>query len=615
MIVQKTAEHGGKTIKHGTFQVRETVHVCAAKCRHPSGRFITRRAESVTRHLMPGSIAGYDVMVFAGIERFLHHRQREEIREALLKKHGIDFSAGEVSALIKRFLQYLETLHETKFDKLRSALAADGGYPLHVDATGEDGQGTLLVALAGWRQWVLDCWKIPTERAEVILPALRSVIAQFGMPCAVVRDLGKAMIPAVNNLAGEVDEEIRILSCHQHFLADIGEDMLEVGHSDLRALFRQFKVRPKLAVLARDIGCKLGDQIAEARGEVRQWQDEDKDGHVLPEGRAGRGTIRALAQWVLDYLGDTADLGFPFDRPYLAFYDRCLTARRAVDAYYRIPPRDKSVLRTLDRLRRILEVVVSERCFQEVVWKLCKRAELFDELRDALRIAGKSRGRDAEPAPQNLPLKEAMTKLNDAQTAVDKFVASLKARRPERGPSQDMREAIDIILKHMETHGDTLWGHVVSLSTPAGEVIRIVDRTNNILESGLFGRLKQGERRRSGRKNLKQDLQALPAAAVLTRNLTRPDYVELICGSLDKLPEVFAELDAKRRRMMLAGETLTALGRTHNPIPQIASASLPADDRALVRSEAMRRRVLAAAKSRAPRTRAKRVRSAVATAK
>jgi hypothetical protein len=29
---------------------------------------------------------------------------------------------------------------------------------MHVDATGEDGRGTLLLVLAGWRQWVLGAW-------------------------------------------------------------------------------------------------------------------------------------------------------------------------------------------------------------------------------------------------------------------------------------------------------------------------------------------------------------------------------------------------------------------------------------------------------------------------
>jgi hypothetical protein len=58
-----------------------------------------------------------------------------------------------------------EALHESRAPQLRKALDDDGGWPLHVDATGEDGRGTLLVALAGWRRWVLGAWKIPPDRA------------------------------------------------------------------------------------------------------------------------------------------------------------------------------------------------------------------------------------------------------------------------------------------------------------------------------------------------------------------------------------------------------------------------------------------------------------------
>jgi hypothetical protein len=36
----------------------------------------------------------------------------------------------------------------------------DGGWPMHIDATGENGRGTLLVAYAGWRGWVLGAWRI-----------------------------------------------------------------------------------------------------------------------------------------------------------------------------------------------------------------------------------------------------------------------------------------------------------------------------------------------------------------------------------------------------------------------------------------------------------------------
>jgi hypothetical protein len=37
---------------------------------------------------------------------------------------------------------------------LDSPMETDGGWPLHVDAAGEDGHGTLLVAFSGWRRWV-----------------------------------------------------------------------------------------------------------------------------------------------------------------------------------------------------------------------------------------------------------------------------------------------------------------------------------------------------------------------------------------------------------------------------------------------------------------------------
>jgi hypothetical protein len=429
-----------------------------------------------------------------------------------------------------------------------------------------------------------------------------------------MRDLGKAMIPAVNDFVGELDGEIPVLSCHSHFLADVGKDLLDGSHGELRALFRRFKVRPNLGLLARELGRKIGVDIVDARQEVRNWQEQIDEGHVVPRGRAGLATVRSLAQWVLDFKADGTDLGFPFDRPYLDLYDRCVTARRATDAFLRTMPDDKQLQRALKRLARFLEPVVCEKVFKEVAVRLRKRTELFDELRDALRLTQKSGGRNTTSAQQSLDLEEAVAELRNVQVAVENFVASLGERRPERGPAQDIREAIDTILEHIEIHGESLWGHVVCLPTPDGDVvIRIVDRTNNVLESE-FGALKRGERRRSGRKILTQDFERLPAAAALTSNLNRPDYVKFLCGSLDALPQAFAELDAARRHKALTEQPLTPLGRSEQPIPEIASAAFPTADRPLIRSKEMRRRVFAAAKSRAPKTPAKRNFSRAATA-
>ncbi len=592
--VQKTIPHQGKTLAHGSFRARETVYVCAARCRHPSGVLASQRAQPLQQLLLPNRSVGYDVLVHVGLERFLHHRQREEIRDALLTEHGLAVSTGSISDLGRLFVEYLRALQEDRSHEFRAALESDGGYPMHIDATGENGRGTLLLAYAGWRHWVLGAWKIPTERSDSILPRLRETVSLYGPPCAIVRDLGRAMIPAAAALVDELPLTIPILSCHLHFLADVGEDLLEPSHAALRKLFRQHKARADLRKLAREIGQKLGGDIAQVREAVQAWQQEEDGEHALPLGKqGGLGVVRALAQWVLDYPGASTGADFPFDRPYLDLYDRCIRVRRAVDAFLRKRHADKAVRRALTRMARILDPVRDEESFTEAVTTLRRQADLFDELRSTLRLHEPDGGR-RKPKPETSP-----EELRDIQTAVEDLTLSLRERRPERGPAQDTRQAIDLILAHLDRHGDTLWGHAITLSPSLGGGVRLVDRTNNSLE-GFNRALKQGERRRSGRKILSDDFEHLPAEAALVRNLLCPDYVKILCGSLDQLPQAFAELDASKRRSALAARQQS---RSASPpdTPEIASASLPKADRPLIRSKAMSSRILAAARSRAPR--------------
>jgi hypothetical protein len=556
MRVRKTFAHGGVTLAHGAFHVRETVHVCAAGCTQPDlgsahGRALVKRQAAVAELLPPRSTVGYDVMTFVGLERFLHYRQRDEILAALEQKYHIVLSSGEVSELGRRFLVYLEALHHARAPDLRAALAKDGGWPLHIDATGEDGQGTLLVPYAGWRGWAMGAWKIPTERADAVLPKLRAVEALFGAPCAVMRDLGKAMIEAARDFVAGREELIPVLGCHMHFLKDIGKDLLRTAHDDLCDLFRRFEVLPRLRALARDLGRTLGTEIQRARRELTDWLAGTDPQFRLPEGNAGLAAVRALGQWVLDYPDDGTDAVFPFDRPWLDLYLRCLRSCRAAESWLRKPCADRRVLVGLERLHRIVEPVRSELPFQIPVRTIQQRARLFDELRD-------------------------------------------------------------VILNHLDHHGPSLWGHVIALPPTVGGGIRLVARTNVLLES-FFHEIKHGERRRSGRKVLTQDLEQLPASAVLACNLTKSDYVSILCGSLDDLPHAFAQLDAVDRSRSLPARILTVASTTiSGQDSDIVSSSLPRTDRDLVRTAAMQERVLAEARSRAPRRPAT-LRAALAT--
>lgn len=596
MDVQKTIGRHGVTLEHGSFVAHETVYACAARC-CKDGALVTRRAQTLADRLPPKGTVGYDVMVFVGLARFVEYRQREQIRASLHAQHGVVLSAGEISALGRRFLAYLELLHETRADALRAALDQDGGWPLHVDATGEGGRGTLLVAWTGWRRWVLGAWKVPTERAEVILPRLRAVTEQFGTPCAVMRDLGRAVTQAGDDLVSELGGYIPTLACHLHFLRDVGSDLLEGPHGELRTLFRRFKIKPGLRALARDLGRALGTDIAQARKGLSEWQTQLDQGHLLPDGQAGLATVRALAQWILDYHADGNDQGFPFDLPYLDLYRRGRTARRAADAFLRRDGTDVQVSKALGRLHSILQPIDSQIPFEKVATTVRARAALFTELRDALRLRPKPFGRNVPVSPAPIP-EHAAAELRDIEAAVNTLTTSLHSRRPARGPAQDQRQAIDTVLAHLDRHGHALFGHVIRLSGHLSGGIRLVDRTNNGLE-GLFDEMKHGERRRSGRKVLTQDLEQLPPASALATNLRSPDYVAILCGSLDQLPRAFAQLDtASRRRPAVVARDAARTADANDC--DVVSASLPTADRVLIRTEHMNRRIHAAARSRAP---------------
>lgn len=563
------------------------------------GHLVTLRSPQLQQWVSPGAVYGYDLEVRVGLERYLHHRQRLEIQGALAGQ-GIDLSTGQISALAARFIKHLEELHHERAPLLRAALTADGCYSLHIDATGEDGRGTLFVAYAGWRQWVLASRKLSTERADLILPCLRQVVHDFGVPCAVMRDLGRAVIKATNELASELDTNLVILSCHLHFLNDIGKDLLEESHTELRELFRRTGLRAKLRTLSRDLGRHLGSKLVDLRVDIAQWS-QFESGHTLPEGPLGIATVRALAQWALDYARDGEYGSFPFDRPYLDLYDRCLTVRRAADAFLRTPPTDKAVRRALERLARITEPIISQPSFGITTDKLSRRAALFDELRTALRLT--PRPKPHEPTDRGAVKDAAETsvsELNDIRQALDALILSLRQRRPERGPAQDMRQAIDLILEHIERHGGSLWGHVIKV--PGQDGIRVVDRTNNNLE-GFHHRMKQGERRRSGRKVLTHDFESLPAGAALVYNLDQPDYVQILCGSIEALPQAFAELDAKTRHKERKGDVSAPGDDKLLADKDLIASSLPRVDRPVVRAKSFRRRIEAAAKSRAPHRR------------
>ena len=127
-----------------------------------------------------------------------------------------------------------------------------------------------------------------------------------------------------------------------------------------------------------------------------------------------------MTQWTLDYKADSTGLDFPFDRPYLDFYNRCSIGLRAIEAFLRIPPDDREVVAVMKRFHRILGAVSGQVPGLQIVQRIRRRATLFDELRNQLRLAS------------NLPEQESEDDLNIMRKDFDKWIAELKKRRPKR---------------------------------------------------------------------------------------------------------------------------------------------------------------------------------------
>jgi hypothetical protein len=128
------------------------------------------------------------------------------------------------------------------------------------------------------------------------------------------------------------------------------------------------------------------------------------------------------------------------------------------------------------------------------------------------------------------------------EQAAKDYEAELRERTADTGTDESThRSPARIILTYFERYGKHLFGHPARRDED-GTILAVVERTNNVPEH-FFGAEKRKLRRRLGRAHLGRDLEDQPAQAALAANLQHPEYVRVVCGSLDNLATVFAALD------------------------------------------------------------------------
>ncbi|MBF0235222.1 MAG: transposase, partial [Desulfamplus sp.] len=307
--VQKTTDlKTVTTMDIGAFLAKETVLYC------PNGHG-TFRSEQLRSLVPKGGTFGFDVIAKVGVALFVHSRSNLEVM-AELAARNVFVSEREISFLGRKFIIYLALAHRQSRLDLRELLTSRGGYILHVDGTCEGDSPNLFCGLDGLSELILDAVKVASERKDELVPFFRSIKEQYGEPKALVHDMGKGIVGAVEEVFPDTPDFI----CHFHFLRDIGKDLLMDEYRSLQKRLRKLKIRPALRRQAKYLEKKIDPEHHDVNGIIQSLQSGNWEATHFDH--ISTVMTYALIHWIFEYHSQSNGYGFPFDRPHLDFYRR-----------------------------------------------------------------------------------------------------------------------------------------------------------------------------------------------------------------------------------------------------------------------------------------------------
>jgi len=533
--VLKTKRRSVITLHIGGFIAAETIGICTA-CGRTCG------SPELARLVPAGCNFGYDILVYVGQALFLRHRRSQDICDELAT-HNIRISPSEVEYLARKFIIYLAIAHRQAAPAIKQAMHARGGYILHLDATCDGKEPFLMSSLDSISQIVLGNVKLPSEKAETIIPFLEQIKRLFGEPIASVHDMGAGILRAVAKVfPGRPD-----FICHYHFLTDIGKDLLGHDYDTIRKRLRKHGIAGNLRRHARQLRQIINDcpqLIDEFRRRVEHRPASDA---TPPKARSAVADLEwmpaistyGLVLWVLDGKNHGGGYGFPFDRPHVVFAQRLLSLYQDLQELKKLQLRGQwRDNRPLYKLSNELEAVFADKILRRALTEIEPKIQTFDELREAMRIAPKSgsQGLNADGMDMDMETIEGNVRAFRQRLAGD----------PKRAADKNYQK----MLQQIDKYWEKLFADPIQVDTPEGKVAIQPQRTNNIMER-FFRDFKTGYRRKSGHNGMSKALQAMLADTPLVKNLQNESYVNILLDGKPGLEARFAEIDMESVRKQL----------------------------------------------------------------
>lgn len=505
------------TMDIGAFRAMETI----LECPYDGAVF----KSELLRSLVPFRCTfGFDVIEYVGMALFVHCRNNQEIIKELAEAN-VFISEREISYLGRKFIVYLALSHQESREQLRNLMAKRGGYILHVDGTCEGDSPHLFSGLDGISELVLNNIKIPSEKKELLIPFFHRIKEQYGNPIALVHDMGVGILAAIE----EVFPNLADFICHFHFLRDIGKDLLVKDYQNIIKRLRNHNIRALLRQKAKYLEKKM-DANTETMADLNASVENGTLKTACIEG-IPMAVAYTLIHWALASFRQSQGYSFPFERPYLVFYQRLKEIHCLLGNIMDIRLRNKAEdNKPFIRVWREIEKVMEDTELNESVVGMETKGKVFDKLREAMRIA----------------LPEGKCGLNDKgdETDIKTIEKNMIEFKDWLVSDECRKKTYAKMIEQIEKYWDKLFADPIVVNTSEGEFLIVPQRTNNISEQFFRGE-KRRCRKRSGTASLSKTLKTILADTPLVRNLENEEYYKIILNGCSTLAERFSYIDAK----------------------------------------------------------------------
>jgi hypothetical protein len=512
--VKKTVVKTVYTLAIGPIHAHETILQCGAcdnKDVYRSGNL---------QQIVPFRCSyGYDVLVYAGTKMFLQSWDIAQIQKTL-EFRGIPISSSEIAYLAKKFIVYLAQIHRESTESIKGHMNLNGGYILHIDGTMEADSPVLMSVIDGISGFVLDNIKVPSERSKELILFLKRIKGDYGIPVALVHDMGLGILKAVKTVFPGVPDFI----CHYHFLRDIGKDLLDKEYDIIRKRLKNHGVQSYLNNLSSTVKDVVESNTSTIHAFVKKMQGQNNSGGIMTEGMASISAF-ALIKWILEGKKQGKGYGYPFDRPLLTLFHRLKKAYATVDTLryekFEGNPREQ---RLFGKLWRKIGEVVSDKELNNAVRMMEKKADVFDKLRKAMQITDPN----------------GKAGLNDSgKISASTIESNVKAFSSWLDGEGDEYKGMK---NQINKYWEKLFSDPIIVDAQQGKISIQPQRTNNIMEQ-FFRDYRRSNRKKTGFDSLTKTLKTMIADTPLVKNLENDKYIKIILKGKASLEERFAEID------------------------------------------------------------------------